>query len=399
MAEQETALASFMGVTGASEAEARFLLEASGWNLNSAVAQFLDGGGATSGPSLDGGGAMSGASVPAEDVQQPMDEDYVRAPDRAKQQRLLDRGNEPPQTAAMPGAFADFRDEGEESREQQTNSLAKLFAAPTKLMHSGDFQSARRLGKEERKWLLVVLADESSFANAEMNRDVWADETVAAVVESQFVLWMRPHLDREAVVFVDRYDRDRAVVATSQSNHFARVHPKHPHVAVVDPRTGRRLWYKEGKMTADSLIESLTDVADRHSMEDQPRDLPPVPPPVMPPPVMPPPVMPPAPPTPVEPPPWEAFAAPAAVAANDEAVLVQFKLLHKDAGPMTRKCRFHPHETVGALFKFAQTETNAGPAPFDLRFGFPPQPLWPLRDQTVSEAKLHGESISMKFLL
>eukprot|EP00635_Sarcinochrysidales_sp_CCMP3193_P005391 CAMPEP_0118906340 /NCGR_PEP_ID=MMETSP1166-20130328/10074_1 /TAXON_ID=1104430 /ORGANISM="Chrysoreinhardia sp, Strain CCMP3193" /LENGTH=450 /DNA_ID=CAMNT_0006845645 /DNA_START=43 /DNA_END=1395 /DNA_ORIENTATION=+ len=445
------AVAQFMSVTGASDAEARFHLEASGWNVDVAVTQYLDGGG----PSMPQQGGHP----------QDIDalEEYVRAPDRAKQQRLLEphMQQSPQQTASVPEAFADFRvggrtdddfddddqglgDDDDDAAAQgrgggatkKTNAisheeqgdtkkrglvgLAKLFAAPTKLIFRGDFQAARKAGKDDRKWLLVVLVDESSFANAEMNRDVWADETVAAVVESQFVLWMRPHVDREAVVYADRYDRDRTTPPKTTVGPLAalhKVHPTHPHIAVVDPRTGRRLWFKEGKLGADAVVEFLTDVADRHSMEDVPRkpdeallNMPPGPPPAGPPVFSPhqpqtttTTIAPPLPPTALdqqqdarnEPlPPWDAYAAPEEAPLG---VLVQFRLL-KDGKPLAVKRAFAPTALVGSLFKFVQIESDAGARPFELRYGFPPAQLWPQADISLADARLHGESIQMKFL-
>ena len=386
--EQETALASFMGVTGASESEARFLLEASGWKVDAAVSQFFD-------------VAPTKAKNMSSDFLMPDEEDEVRAPDRAKQQRLLDSRDllGVPHTASTPSAFADFRgddddddeevDDDESMREEavskkkpSTSGLAKLFAAPTKLTFAGDFQSARRRGKEEQKWLLISIVDESTFENAEMNRDVWSHETVQAVVESQFVLWMRSKLDREAIVYADRYDRE----SLTPSDNGTMVHQKHPHLAVLDPRTGRRLWQKNGKVSADALIEHLTDVADRHSMEESP-SLPPPPPQHIPPPL--PPL------EKEEKAPWSSLASPADALAG---VVVQLRLVTSDNKPITKKRFFDPQELVGSLFKFAQTETDAGEQRFELRFGYPPQQLWPLRDLSVSEAKLNGQAIQMKFL-
>ena len=403
--DEEGAMASFMSVTGATDTEARFHLEASGWSLDGALGQFFDGGR----PAPPGGMA-------------PLDEEEeIRAPDRAKQLRLLDPmsgggGGGGPAAPAMAGAFADFRDDDDDddddgaafqyddddddddqmkkSGSKPMGGLAKLFAPPTDLMHTGDFLSARRKGKDERKWLLVVIVEETSFETAEMNRDVWADETVAAVVESQYILWMRPHIDPQALVYVDRYDRDRAIPGTPT----ARVHPKHPHIAVVDPRTGRRLWFKEGKQVPDTLLEHLTDIADRHNMDDEPRkpsevsDPRPVPPPVHA-------VAPPPPPPPINdvPPPWDSFPPPSAVADPTTAVLVQIKLCNVDGSPRENlKRQLNPDDLVGSIFKLAQIETNAGFKLFDLRFGFPPNQLWPLAHKTVKS--LHGQSIQMKFL-
>eukprot|EP00633_Aureoumbra_lagunensis_P000270 CAMPEP_0197290088 /NCGR_PEP_ID=MMETSP0890-20130614/7325_1 /TAXON_ID=44058 ORGANISM="Aureoumbra lagunensis, Strain CCMP1510" /NCGR_SAMPLE_ID=MMETSP0890 /ASSEMBLY_ACC=CAM_ASM_000533 /LENGTH=422 /DNA_ID=CAMNT_0042761885 /DNA_START=35 /DNA_END=1303 /DNA_ORIENTATION=+ len=422
MADEEK-LANFMAVTGASASEAQFHLEASGGNIEIAVTQYLDGGIPSS--SGDSFGA-SGQPLPP-----PMatydEEAEVRAPDRAKQQRLL----ESPQllntgaekVGTRPGLFADnFQNmQSDDDDDDDKNDdgppvqkgLAEIFADPVRLMHKGDFQSARKLAKEERKWLLVSITDDS-FDSARLNRDVWGDETVQAVVESQFILWIRNKLDNEAIVYADRYDRDRTVIYPG-SNMY-RIHPKHPHLAVIDPRTGRRLWKREGATCAEKIIETLTDLVDRHNIDADPRapELP-----VLTVPTssnnsaglplmqqqhsLPPPPSQTNKPTPIEPelhhgPPWNTFAHPTDDGDNGD-IHVQFRLIEADTNKLiTRKCRFHAHETVGTLFKFAQIKSGAGPRHFELRCGYPPKPLWPLVDLTLNEAKLHGESIQMKFV-
>ncbi|KAH8045185.1 ATPase [Aureococcus anophagefferens] len=181
-----------------------------------------------------------------------------------------------------------------------------MFSPPTRLMHPGDFQAARAQGKAELKWLLVVITNEQVFGCHQMNRDAWADETVQAVVEASFVLWLRPHTDPAAVTYAiaRQGPRDPQVLEPPGAARRRRAappplrqiwaHPKHPHLAVVDPRTGRRLWMREGVVDRDRLVELLIDVVERHDLEAQPvapvdssrRSLPlgPAPPPAAPPP-------------------------------------------------------------------------------------------------------------------
>lgn len=423
--EQDDLVANVMAVTGCEDSVARFHLEASGWNVEVAVAQLLDSGQPTS------------SSLNSFDQ-----DDEVRAPDRVKQQRLLSEGymrpRESSQVAARPGAFADYRteareggddedemdavfgrDEGDEDGSSSRRSggaaaaastgdtLSRLFAMPTKLMHVGDFQSARREAKMERKWLLVCVIDDADFQCVAMNRDCWADETVQAIVESQFVLWMRPHLDQEAIVYADRYDKGRTLPASpreddesSSRRQLFYVHPKHPHLGIIDPRTGRRLWMREGALDADRLIEALSDVSDRHSMDDEPRQ----PPPSLPlhppegllddaPAASPPP---PPPPEVVASVPWNSSTLQSEPETG--GILINFRLVDKETGKtITRKRRFDESETVSALFKFAQLETGAGPALFELRAGFPPKQLWQFNQQSLTQADLRNQSVHMKF--
>ncbi|KAJ1461959.1 thioredoxin-like protein [Pelagophyceae sp. CCMP2097] len=260
----------------------------------------------------------------------------VRAPDQVKHQRLVGGFGDDAdaaaaayaaasQPAALAGAFADFSDEAADaspasdaptprpdgSGPPRPDTLATLYAAPRRLMFAGDFQAARQAGKQERKWLLVVITNDAVFKCHEMNRDVWTDETVQAVVEAQFILWFRQHVDTEAGTYTDRYDKDR-VVPCLDSDGVETCHPAHPHLAVIDPRTGRRVWMREGALSAERVVELLGDVCDRYSLDDEPQALR-VPSPAvrpqaardLPPPAPLAPVAPPPPPADLTPPPWD----------------------------------------------------------------------------------------------
>ncbi|EGB01740.1 hypothetical protein AURANDRAFT_69541, partial [Aureococcus anophagefferens] len=216
--------------------------------------------------------AEMAAALAAQDRARAAEEDEVRAPD--------DDATQPPPAA---GAFDD--DDG--GAAAAPSSLETMFSPPTRLMHPGDFQAARAQGKTEGKWLLVVITNEQVFGCHQMNRDVWADEMVQAVVEASFILWLRPHTDPAAVTYADRYDKDRAIPQVLEvpgaaapdgdappppPPHQICAHPKHPHLAVVDPRTGGRLWMHEGVVDRDRLVELLGDVVERHDLEAQPVD-------------------------------------------------------------------------------------------------------------------------------
>jgi hypothetical protein len=57
---------------------------------------------------------------------------------------------------------------------------------------------------------------------------------------------------------------------------------EYPHLAILDPRTGRKIWSKEGwtmehPVTAESFLEIMSDFGDRNSF-DKPPSAPPAPP-------------------------------------------------------------------------------------------------------------------------
>ena len=262
MADADAAIASFMAITGsADENTARFWVDAAGGNVELAVGNFLDGnnagGGAAPPPQDD---AAVAAALHAREM-----EHEVRA-GLVKRGRLLADfpGADDDEDAYTPGAGAFDDDEDDEEAEKPAGGLSSIFAPPTELTHAGDFQKARADGKAQKKWLLVVITNEAVFACHEMNRDCWSDDTVRAVVEASFILWLRPHADPQASTYCDRYDRDRALPL--QGGYSA--HPVHPHLAVVDPRTGGGVWTKDGKVSRDRLVELLSDITERHSLEE-----------------------------------------------------------------------------------------------------------------------------------
>ena len=397
MADADAAIASFMAITGsADENTARFWVDAAGGNVELAVGNFLDGNNAGGGAAPPPDDAAVAAALHAREM-----EHEVRAPDSVKRGRLLADfpGADDDEDAYTPGAGAFDDDEDDEEAEKPAGGLSSIFAPPTELTHAGDFQKARADGKQQKKWLLVVITNEAVFACHEMNRDCWSDDTVRAVVEASFILWLRPHTDPQASTYCDRYDRDRALPL--QGGYSA--HPVHPHLAVVDPRTGRRVWTKDGKVSRDRLVELLSDITERHSLEElapvqvapRARDAAP-----------PAPLVggaalgggvgsafaapPPPPPTPPAPPadPWaDAVLSPEPAAGG---VMVAFR------GPgFNRRRRFVETDAVAALFKYVQAEAKPAGG-FDLLCGFPPRQLAPMASTPLKDADVHGQAVQMK---
>ena len=111
------------------------------------------------------------------------------------------------------------------------SSLADMFAPPTKIIYAGPggFQGARQAAKDARRWLLVNIQSDSDFACHALNRDVWRDELVENLVRDGFIFWQAVDTTSEGSTYSERY----------------RV-GGYPHVAIIDPRTARLMWKKEG---------------------------------------------------------------------------------------------------------------------------------------------------------
>lgn len=137
--------------------------------------------------------------------------------------------------------------------------LSDMFAAPLHLIHKGGgFQGARNVAKDTRRWLLVNLQSDSDFACHALNRDVWRDELVENLVREGFIFWQSTNTTTDGQTYVQRYN----VTA-------------YPHIGIIDPRTARLMYHKEGwtqekPMTAENFAEIAVDFCSRNSFDKPP---------------------------------------------------------------------------------------------------------------------------------
>uniref|UniRef100_A0A0D3GPS6 UBX domain-containing protein n=1 Tax=Oryza barthii TaxID=65489 RepID=A0A0D3GPS6_9ORYZ len=115
------------------------------------------------------------------------------------------------------------------SKKMKPSTLAELYRAPRELTYRGGFHSAKVHAARLSRWLLVNVQAEyggREFASHLLNRDVWADETVAMYVRDNFVFWQADEGDSggEGSKVCCYHKLDRA---------------KLPAVLFVDPVTGQ----------------------------------------------------------------------------------------------------------------------------------------------------------------
>lgn len=299
----------FMSFTGSADpAQAASYLEMSGGNIETAVGLFMEhqGGG---GIAVSGGAGGAGAGVGGGLAEGTIPPEDIRAPDATRTMRLMDDevGHNPhfqlmnammdeqlaqSAFAALPPPSRNARDvvnaaaaeeskgegegdddeyeyddDGGENEDEDTGNagpptparLSDMFAPPTHLMHkAGGFQGARSMAKDSKRWLLVNLQRDSEFSCHALNRDVWRDELVENLVREGFIFWQAMDISNEGRTYSERYQ----------------VHD-YPHLSIIDPRTGRLLWRKEGwtqenAITADSFAEIAMDFCSRNSFDRPP---------------------------------------------------------------------------------------------------------------------------------
>lgn len=137
--------------------------------------------------------------------------------------------------------------------------LSDMFAPPLHLIHSaGGFMGARNVAKDTRRWLLVNLNSDADFACHALNRDVWRDELCENLIREGFVFWQTEDTTDDGRTYCQRYN------VTS-----------FPHIGIIDPRTARLMYRKEGwtmekPLLPEAFAEMAADFCSRHSFDKAP---------------------------------------------------------------------------------------------------------------------------------
>lgn len=137
--------------------------------------------------------------------------------------------------------------------------LADLFRPPYDLMNNLLWEDARETGKDQKKWLLVNVQDMSDFNCQALNRDVWKDDAVVALVKENFIFLQYSKSDPRATEYSTFY-----FPAQAQENR-----DNFPHVAIIDPRTGEqvKVWSGIPFPTAQDFHAQLVEFLDRYSLD------------------------------------------------------------------------------------------------------------------------------------
>uniref|UniRef100_S4RMF7 UBX domain protein 7 n=1 Tax=Petromyzon marinus TaxID=7757 RepID=S4RMF7_PETMA len=257
-------------VAGASQDVALHMLDACGNELHTAVTMFLDGGAgpvptAAASP-LDAAHGPPGSSRSHSRSHTHGD---VRAPIPQKQEVLVDPEpifGAPKRSRLSQSVFDGFRDfQTEAIRQEQEllnggavdrrlKTLADLFRPPIDLMHKGTFETAKKTGQSQRKWLMVNIQNVQDFSCQCLNRDVWSHEAVKAVIREHFIFWQVYHDSEEGQRYMQFYKLT-----------------EFPYVSVLDPRTGAHAGEKLlecHRLDANSLLELVTEFLSTYNLNE-----------------------------------------------------------------------------------------------------------------------------------
>lgn len=120
------------------------------------------------------------------------------------------------------------------------------------------WDDARGMGKEQKKWILVNVQDMNDFNCQALNRDIWKDDAIAALVKENFIFLQYSKEDPRAVEYNTFYFPQHA-----QENR-----ENFPHVSIIDPRTGEqvKVWTGTPFPTAQDFHAQLAEFLDRYSL-------------------------------------------------------------------------------------------------------------------------------------
>jgi hypothetical protein len=137
--------------------------------------------------------------------------------------------------------------------------LQDLFRPPFDLMSDArSWDDARTEGKDEKKWIMVNLQDMSDFNCQALNRDIWKDEAVHALVAENFVFLQYEKEFNDAQEYITFY-------FPNQSHENPEIYP---HVSIIDPRTGEqvKVWSGRPFPSAAEFHAELAEFLDRYSL-------------------------------------------------------------------------------------------------------------------------------------
>ncbi len=123
---------------------------------------------------------------------------------------------------------------------------ADQFEPPRALLFDdGDCEDAAMAARESKKWLVVNIQSPSSFDSHRLNRDVWKDDAMQAMLPVSFVLYQTYDVSEEGQDLAGGWGIT-----------------EFPVILVVDPVTGAPMKRWHGFIQADELIEELVPFMD-----------------------------------------------------------------------------------------------------------------------------------------
>uniref|UniRef100_A0A3Q7HUA6 UBX domain-containing protein n=1 Tax=Solanum lycopersicum TaxID=4081 RepID=A0A3Q7HUA6_SOLLC len=222
---------------------AREFLQATNWNLEEAIQRFFS-------------GNNNGATAAAESFNySPLientptlrewedDDDDVHLPSPVRREVFY---------GETSGLYEDERDQISSSTfdSYSNNALSDLFRPPYEFLYNGPFDHAKEAGAKRNQWLLVNVQCRGEFASETLNRDTWANDIVAKMIENNFVFWQEGDHTEEGRKVCTYYKLD-----------------SRPVILVIDPITGQKMRSWNGMVQPERLLADVMTFIDRTPSE------------------------------------------------------------------------------------------------------------------------------------
>ncbi|RVD88214.1 uncharacterized protein DFL_002409 [Arthrobotrys flagrans] len=138
----------------------------------------------------------------------------------------------------------------------RASRLAELYTPPFEIMTRADFSSARDIGKERLKWLMVNIQDSTVFDSQVLNRDIWKDPAIRSTVQENFIFLQYANDSVDGLNYINLY---------LNANRYVSV--DYPHIGIIDPRTGELLKSWSRVPDKNEFLMQLHEFLERYSLD------------------------------------------------------------------------------------------------------------------------------------
>jgi len=239
MSDESTMITNFISITGAETDVAKQYLQASSWELSTAVDRFY-------------------TNPPVSEQNQPLTgvEPEVRAPIAATFDTLVGAPAHPlPWMSGIvqqPRPSRDWGANWQGGQESSRNTiLADLFKAP-EYKFTGTLQEACRKAEQESKAVVVNIQSVQEFKSHLLNRDVWKDVVIKQMVDHNFILcqWDVDHPEGQKYIqFYNCYE--------------------FPHLAILNPTIRKEVVRFSDKRSNLQVQEVLLGYLEQKTMKER----------------------------------------------------------------------------------------------------------------------------------
>src|SRR6201996_7855789 len=133
-----------------------------------------------------------------------------------------------------------------------------MYRPPFEIISRMSFDEAREEGKEKEKWILVNVQNPGIFDCQLLNRDLWKNKDIMALIKEHFIFLQYAKDDPRGDNYINYYFQS----SLHDENAY-------PHIGIVDPRTGEqvKVWSGPPSPEASEFLTQLYDFLDRYSLD------------------------------------------------------------------------------------------------------------------------------------